>query len=90
MLSFFSNLFDQEISPYFLVVQILAFEELLMGLMKFQSWEKHRKLQTNFVLKSFQDFLMVISKRMADLALRFVAFFVFSFRFWAWAVGLKS
>lgn len=34
---FFSNLFDQEISPHVLVVQLLAFEELLMGLMKFQS-----------------------------------------------------
>lgn len=74
---FFSNLFDQEISPHFLVVQVLAFEELLMGLMKFQSCEKHRKLQTNFVLKSFQDFLTVTSKWMAGLTLRVLGFFCF-------------
>ena len=74
---FFPSLFDQEISPPFLVVQRLAFEELLMGLMTFQSWEKHRKLQTNFVLKSFQDFLMVISKRMAGRTLRFLGFCFF-------------
>ena len=63
--------------PSFSVAQLLAFEELFMGLMTFQSWEKHRKLQTNFVLKSFQDFLMVISKWMAGRTLRFLGFCVF-------------
>ena len=72
---FFPNLFDQEISPHFLVVQLLAFEELFMGFMKFQSWEKTRKLQTDFDLKSLQDFLMATSKWMAGLTLSFVLFY---------------
>lgn len=84
---FFPNLFDQEISPHFLVVQLLAFEELFMGFMKFQSWERNRKLQTDFDLKSLQDFLTATSKRMAGLTLSFV---LFCFHLSLWILGLGS
>ena len=48
---FFPSLFDQEISPPFLVVQRLAFEELLMGNGDFTIDEISNSLEDCFALK---------------------------------------